>query len=167
MGWLALIGRELGEIWHHFWCGDIVWVPCCPSSRVSQLCQANGCILSQYEVCKDFCAVEPDFSDILIPDDRAHSSDNNVREVLCNIRRSKDIGSHTLDRVHTMNTHPSYDRVVNRQVCMRRVWTGQHFIRTLIPSGPRKLILRNSWVEWTYSFNMRIYSEWSQNNRSF
>ncbi len=70
----------------------------------------------------------------------------------CNIRGSIGNGFHTLDRMYTMYTYPSYDQLLStiglsletgaREARMNE--SGQLLMRTLVPSGPRKLVLRNS-----------------------
>ncbi len=70
----------------------------------------------------------------------------------CNIRESIGNGFHTLDRMYTMYTYPSYDRLLStiglsletgaREAQMNE--SGQLIIRTLVPSGPRKVLMRNS-----------------------
>ncbi len=75
-----------------------------------------------------------------------------VKIVRCNIRRSIGNGSHTLDRMYTMYTYPIYDQLFSMiglslatGACEASMYeSGQLIIRTLVPSGPRKLVLRNS-----------------------
>ncbi len=75
-----------------------------------------------------------------------------VNSHLCNIRESIGNGFHTLDRMYTMYTYPSYDRLLStiglsletgaREARMNE--SGQLVIQTLVPSGLRKLVVRNS-----------------------
>ncbi len=72
----------------------------------------------------------------------------------CNIRESIDNRFHTLDRMYTMYTYPSYDRMLSTIGLSletgapeaRMNESGQLVIRSLVPSGPRKLVVRNSWL---------------------
>ncbi len=82
----------------------------------------------------------------------------------CNIRECIGNGFHTLDHMYTMFTYPSYDRLLStiglsletgaREARMNE--SGQLVIQTLVPSGPCKLVVRNSWLQQTPNYNMRI-----------